>query len=272
MLAKKIITAKQMRTYRAKNSSVMKDLLSKGGDQVVRRKVYQKEFWNALRSDSKSHEFGERGYTKKGLTTFMGKMLANQQDSFTNRKVKKLADLWGIKRNKLYVAAAEARVQQNREKAEQRQFEVQKHEQAQVQRQQYEQREGEIRGHIGDIIAKGVQRSRQTLSPEKNSLTNHGHNDVITHGQGDEQKSNNAAENTLTKFGVSDSNVRKYESTSHIIQKNTPQEQNSQAFGHVLFLKNKQHNFVAEEDLEVEKAKARLARIQGASDNNIVAE
>ena len=271
MLAKKIITAKQMKTYRAKNSSVMKDFLGKGGGEIIHRKVYQKELWSALRDDSKSHEFGERGYTKKGLTDFLGKLLVNDKDHLTDRKVKKIADLWGVKRSKLYNAAANVRADQSREKIQERLIESQKHQQQQIENQKHQQRESEINSHINQIISKGREKAQagsQISSSNTSSKVDIKHAGNYSNN---EKKNNNTQENVLTKFSVSYGNIRKSEENFIHPSDFKYHENNSNAFGHLMFLKNRQYDKVGEEDA-VEDAKARLARIQGRTDNKEVAE
>jgi len=251
-IAKKIITAKQMKTYRAKNSSVIKDFLTKGGDEILRRKVYQRDLWTGLREDSKSREFGDRGFTKKDLTKFLGKLLTNNEDHLTNRKVKKISDLFDVKRAKLYDAAAEVRAEQRQALEQQKQIEVQKHEQQQIKTQEYQQNENKIRSHINNIISSGHEKAR-----------------AITSNYGGIQKESSPQKNIVTKFETSNNNFRNTEkSFSHAT---LPQrvENNSNNFGHVLFLKNRQHDHVGEQSLEIGDAKARLARIQGKADNYI---
>lgn len=246
-IAKKIITAKQMKTFRAKNSSVMQDFVAKGGGEIIRKKIGQREFWNALRSDSKSHSVGDKGYTKKSLTKFLGGMLENKKDHFTDRKVKKLADLFGVKRSKLFNAAAEIRNDHS----------------GQIMNVQHTQREAGIKNHINEIISKGRENAKVG---SRVLLSNHG--EVENH---DFQKPV-SQENIFNKLERSDNNIRRSGNDFPSANNSQTKANDTGTYGHLSFLKNRHHDFVAEDEMEAEKIKARLARIQGRADNEDIEE
>lgn len=263
----RIITAKQMRTFRARNSSVMKGLLDKGASPLMRRKVTQREFWTALRSDSKSREFGERGFTKKGITKFLGGLLENKGDRLTDRKVKKLADVMDIKRSKLYRAAAEVRVEQRQVEQQQKQMEAQNHQQEQIKNQQHQQKEAEIRSHISDIILKGHNRAHAAFTTGSGAAVNPGEIKHFFNNSSDTKKENNS-HNINTNFETSNKNLRnaeKFFTHSSAIHGN---KNNSNNLGHFKFLNNSQHDYASKEKDEIEDVKTRLASIQRKADNN----
>jgi hypothetical protein len=237
---KKIITSKQLRTFRAKNSTVMKDFLGKGGEELMHRKVQQKELWNDLRAESQLKSMGNRGFTKKGLTKFFGKLLINDGDNFTNKKVKKSADLFGINRSKLYSAAAEAKVEKHT-------IENQKRQDQQMEYQVKKQRNIETNKHISDIILKGKEKAQAGLHDSSPTSVN---NSELNKGA------------VLTSFGRSDANIRNGQRGLACLSENKLGQNNSQISGH-----HSQYDFVAEEQNDAEIIKARLARIQGRVDN-----
>lgn len=263
-IAKKIITARQMKTVKVKDVSqgrqntVMKEFREKGGASILKnRKVYQKQFWNALREDSKERKNagGSGGFTKKDLEDFFAKKLNDKDDNFSDRKVKKIfTKVYDLKRGRIMRKAAEMKRKDGA-------VDHQKETQAKV--EENKKRDAEIRSHINEIINRSKEKSRAgSLSVQS------GNKQQVVERKPVAVRDDAYQKTIATRFAVSDSNLMRsqqeiYEKSSHQKEKNK-----SQAFGQILFLKNRQHDYVGEQDAEVEQTKARLARIQGESEDD----
>lgn len=250
---KKIITASDLKTVKASRSSVMQDFKAKGGSEILHKGVYVKQLWQKMRDDSQERKFGERGFTKNGLENFFGKMLNDKKDHFTDGSVKKMADVYGLKRGKIIDCAAEARRQEHATKVQQ----------IQAKAQQRKQQEIAFHNHINATIKKGTDRARTAVNavqPQQEHSTRSEHILEENRGEKSEIKQN-------PDFEVSNKNVRNAEQRLIRHDVTVPVENHSNAFGHLLFLNNRQHDYVGAEDVGIEDAKTRLARIQSKTDN-----
>jgi hypothetical protein len=88
MFTSKIISNKNMRAGSYCKSTVMKDLLSKGGDKILKTSGDRAAFWKAMRQE------GKGGFTNSGLKSFFGKMMRNSGDRFSNKKVRDLSRIF----------------------------------------------------------------------------------------------------------------------------------------------------------------------------------
>jgi len=264
----KIITKKQMKVVQAKDISygrenvVMKNFREKGGAEILKnRKVYQRQFWNDLRESSlkRKSEGGDMGYTKKDLINFFAGKLNDHKDKFTSRQVRKIfTKVYGIKRAKVTRVAAEMRkderLLENHQKMQERAVENQKNQE-------------QFHSHINEIMSKGRENARAdmhaaSIAPIAHDKTRHADNYF-----GEKKNENSSQNNIVTSLETSNKNLRNAE--QFLSHANPIQSINNSAntFGHLMFLKNRQHDYAGEQDMGVEDAKARLARIQGKADN-----
>lgn len=264
-IVKKIITAKQLKTVKAKDASqgrvnsVMKDFREKGGAALLRnRKVYQKQFWSALRADSKERksEGGDKGFTKKSLEGFFAKKLNDKTDNFSDRRIRKIfTKIYDLKRSRIVRKAAQLRHEEHA---------IQLQQETQQKAEEKRNKEVEFRNHVSDIIAKG--RSQARVGVQVSSVATP--SGVSNFAYAGERKEHDLQHDGAINFEESGKNSRNAEFFLAHPDMTQAIENNSNNFGQLLFLKNKQHNFVKEEEDEDRKIKARLARIQGKADNH----
>jgi hypothetical protein len=125
----------------------------------------------------------------------------------------------------------------------------------------------EFHSHINEIISKANENTRAGMHASSTApnarLQTRSQNPYFG-----EKKNENVFEGKVaTSFETSNKNIRNAE--EFLPHANSIQNTNSSpnTFGHLMFLKNKQHDYVGEQNLGMADAKARLARIQGKADN-----
>jgi len=88
MFTSKIISNKSMRANSYLKSSVMKGILNKGGDKILKTSGDRAAFWKAMKQE------GKGGFTNTGLKSFFGKMMKNSGDRFSDKKVRDLSKIF----------------------------------------------------------------------------------------------------------------------------------------------------------------------------------
>ena len=250
---KKIITAAQLKTPEVSRSVVMQNFKKIGGAQILRKNIQVSQFWQKMRDDSKQRKFGQRGFTKNNLERFFGKLRNDKKDHFTDGKVDEMAALYGLKRSHIIDYAAEARHKEHTAEVQQ----------AQAKAQERRQQEIAFHNRINATIKKGTDKARTAMSASQPKVEHSADKEHIL----EENRERIFEVKQNPDFEVSNKNVRNAE--QRLIHHNVtaPMENHSNAFGHLMFLKNRQHNYVGEQDTGIADAKARLARIQGETDN-----
>lgn len=220
----------------------------------IKGRSLKKEYYEKLRQDSKERSFGEKGFTKKRLTQFYAKMLNDKKDHFTDRNVMRMIRVAGLKKRKVLDFAAAMQRQTKAENV---------HPQPQAQNIQTQKQERiEFSKHINEILTKSSQRNASSSQTANNAA-----------GSQASREHNAPSSELLTKFEISNANIRKADdaaTTSSLMSPGRTFDQR-QTFGHLMFLKNKHHDFAAEDEEEEKKVKARLAMIQG-TDRDAVEE
>lgn len=145
MFSGKVISAGQMKPVKANQSAVVKDILKKGGSDVLRKDIDQKRFWSAMRKDSQSRAYGEQGYTKGNLENFFAKMLNDKNDTFTDNKVKKLMKTMDVNESKVVNRAAELRNETRKAKRQQMHAEREQMQQKEQQKIDSVRKQAEVR-------------------------------------------------------------------------------------------------------------------------------
>lgn len=250
------------------------------GKSIFNRRIKEKEFYNALRADSKARKFGEKGFTKKSLTKFYAKMLNNKKDSFTDRKILKLAEIAGVKRSKVMNYAAEMR--KDNVSVSKQGLSGGLHEAAGS--------EG-IRNneHIKEIIAKGsvvtyaagannvqnlaIERQQKSYSPVKLEAMKDGHQALETTAQNSGGKNFHDLETPFVKNSANDNSKNSHVSLQNGNPSQPPKERIVPSYyaeakpQHMIFLKNKHSDIAGQENLEMVSIKDRLAKIQDKEDD-----
>ena len=251
-----IFSKKMVKAAAGRNSSAFKAILkNKNISQVINKSSEKKVFYGALKKRGLSSD--GHGITRNVLKKVLGDI--EHSGEFSHHEMMELRE------HLVGGHISTSIIREHGDKQEHQQIETQRHQQQQIDTQKHQQQRAATNNHINELIAKGHEKARTSFRAASSVITKNADSTNTDKYHNHEQKNNAIQENVLARLGSSDNNIRKYENGSFSPRVSHSNENHSTAFGHLLFLKNKQHNYVSEEE-EIEDAKARLARIQDRND------
>ncbi|HOW60879.1 MAG TPA: hypothetical protein P5548_04240 [Candidatus Moranbacteria bacterium] len=88
MFTRQVVTNKQLKPVNYRKSSVMTDMLKKGGKELLKTGRDRQAFWNSFRKEAKG------GLTNEGLKKAFGRLMKNKEDRFSDKKMRDLSKIW----------------------------------------------------------------------------------------------------------------------------------------------------------------------------------
>lgn len=108
MFTRQVVTNKQLKPVNYRKSSVMKDMLKKGGKELLKTGRDRQAFWDSFRKEAKG------GLTNEGLKKTFGRLMKNKEDRFSDKKMRDLSKIWN--KGKSYTLSGDSSSQNINEK------------------------------------------------------------------------------------------------------------------------------------------------------------